>query len=154
MEIRQTDKATPALSESDRQIVAAILKYGRLDKAAKALGMSQDELKAKSREYSIKSTLLVEIEQMLLLEHLPAALRYLLEVARGDTAGSKERVNVAKTILDRVGLSAKRARDSCDGNKPVEGMTEADLIAFIRANSVDVTPNSAPPNTQTPDWLD
>lgn len=91
-----------------------------------------------------------------MMEGLPAALRYLIEVARGKTTGSKERVNVAKTILDRVGLGAKKARETNDGDKAIEDMTTAELQDFIdkrEAKLPNVTPDSTPPDTQAPDWL-
>jgi hypothetical protein len=162
MEIRQIQPTPEALAyeaELDRLIVEKILQFGSLDKVAKSLKLTKTQLKQRlddPNKNHLKSTVIVEIEKLLVFEGIPASIRYLLDVVRGDVPGNKDRIAAAKTLLDRVGLSAKKARETNDGDKAMADMTTAELQDFIakrEAQMPDVTPDSEPPNAQAPDWL-
>ena len=61
------------------------------------------------------------------------ALGVLEKILDDDDAPAGVRVDAAKTVLDRAGLSAVRVPDAdVDHGKPLEEMTTAELTEFIR----------------------
>lgn len=130
------------------QLVSALLKTGDIAAAATEIGMTEHEARALMTAKGYKDIFILEYSNMLMTELGPMAINQLKQMLSGKTRADRGMIDVCKTVLDRIGLSAAKPLTYEDqAAKPMESMSIAELEAFIakkEASLKDVTPSNAP----------
>lgn len=131
-----------------KALASALLKTGAVAKAATACGMTEKDARALMAAKGYKDIFILEYSNMLMTELGPMAINQLKQMLSGKTKTDRGMIDVCKTVLDRIGLSAAKPLAYEDqAAKPMESMSIADLQAKIReleASMPDVTPSNAP----------
>lgn len=99
----------------------------------------------------MRAAIAVVLENFLVGDAAPAALRALYSIVSDEKVAAGVRVSAANSLLDRAGFDAKRLAAKGDDGKDISTMTVEDLRAEIdklqaqlEGKAVDVTPVGEP----------
>jgi len=114
-----------------KRFIEFLIKYGDLDKAAKACRITPQQAKALTRRKDYARHFIDCYRQIFISEIAPTAILVIKDMLSGRLKTDKVKADLAKTILDRIGLSTIKADEPKDKNPDVEGMTVQELETHL-----------------------
>ena len=149
---------------TQKRFIEFLIKYGDVEKASKAVQItpSQGKLLIKRPDYG---RLFIDSYRVVLMTELaPMSIRIISDMISGQLKSDRVRADLAKTILDRIGLGAVKPDDSETGKGEMESMSVRDLEAHLTklkeqaANAATLIESNAQEipldNDQAIDYLD
>ena len=118
-------------NSTQKRFIEFLIKYGDIDKAAKAARITTQQAKAMTRRKDYTRHFIDCYRHIFLTELAPAAVLVLKDMLTGRLKTDRVKADLAKTILDRIGLGAIKADEPKDKNADVEGMTVQELEAHL-----------------------
>jgi hypothetical protein len=145
-----------------RKLVSLMLRYGDVNKAARELKLSANDVKTSFQSPQYLRILREEVNQVMVTDLIPSAISRIRSMLSGKEKPDKTVADLCKSILDRTGFAATKPIDQQTSDVSLEDMTLDQLQAFIAekesaasmaAKQVDAP--SAPANeVQAFDWLE
>lgn len=128
--LQVTTKTQHAETNDKKQLVHFLIKYGDIEKAARAVKISPSEAKKLLAHPTYLKMFQAEYRTVLLTQIAPMAVAIIRDTMSGRLKPDKIKADLAKTILDRIGLGATKPEEA-DRIKDTEGMSIAELESHI-----------------------
>jgi uncharacterized protein (UPF0147 family) len=122
---------TNRLTEQQEALVRAISSGLTMREASEASGYSVTNTYNALSSPIVRAAIQTSLSNMLQTRAAPMALHVLIEITEDKTAPKGVRVDAARTLLDRAGYVAPRAREATKDEKPLSERTPEELRAFI-----------------------
>ena len=128
-------KHTPAQqlieNTTQKRFIEFLIKYGDLEKAAKAARITPTQAKALVRHKSYERYFIDAYRLVFLTELAPSAVLVLKDMLSGRLKTDRVKADIAKTILDRIGLGAIKP-DTPEAVSDMEAMNVQDLELHLQ----------------------
>lgn len=146
-----------------RTFVETLVHCGSADLAAKKLGLTIPQSKSLIRNKEFSAIFLEVYRYALEVEITPSAIKYIKEVISGEAKPDKVRADLAKSVLDRIGLGAIKPHQPNANKGDLEGMSVSDLESHVahlkekaanEAKHIDNAPTITFDNSQDLDYME
>jgi hypothetical protein len=100
----------------------------------------------------VKAAIIAEVARLLAVEGAPLALSVLFAACRDAETPARVKVDAAKTLLDRAGLSSRQSPEP--GAKPLSDMGTGELRALVERLEGEIAERARPvivPDPETPE---
>lgn len=121
---------TATLTDKQAALVRGLIRHGCIIKASEQANYASVEIAYRTRQLPhVQAALAAELRRWLITEAAPAALKLMYEVMLDDLKDPKLRIACAKTLADRSGFIAPKAKDSSglEAKSPAE-MNREELV--------------------------
>ncbi|MEP6826458.1 MAG: hypothetical protein ABJA10_00120 [Aestuariivirga sp.] len=116
---------------TQKRFIEFLIKYGDLEKASKAVHITPTQGKALMKSPDYLRLFMERYRIVLLTELAPQAILVISDMLSGRLKSDKVRSDLAKTVLDRIGLGAVKPEDPERGKGDMESMSVRDLEAHL-----------------------
>ena len=108
-------------------LIEFLIKYGDLEKAAKAVKITPTQAKILTKRSDFSKNFLESYRYVFFTELVPSAVTVIKDTLSGRLKSDRVKAYLAKTILDRVGLGAIKADEPTNKDGDIESMNVNDL---------------------------
>ena len=129
----------------ERRFVHFLMKYGDVNKAAKAAQLSGNELTKIFHNTRVKKLIQEEAGHILSVELIPKALWIIKEMLK-NPAKKPDRTlaDLCKSILDRVGFGAVKPVEDAAKVKDLASLSIEELESYIKAKEAEAFASAKP----------
>ena len=117
-------------NHTQKRFIEFLIKYGDLEKAARAVKITPTQAKALMRRKDYERHFIECYRHVFLTELAPSAVNVIKDMLAGKLKSDRVKADLAKTILDRIGLGAIKPDEPSKEND-IESMNVQDLEAHL-----------------------
>lgn len=126
------------LTEKQAAFVAALVRGSDFAQAEHKAGYMFEARHTLLRLPHVRAAIEQEIRTVLLTEDAPLARQVLHKLVADENTAPRIRVDAAKILLDRAGITPPATAEAAAGDRSIADMTSSQLVAFVAQRQVEL----------------